>query len=387
MSTLAEFMILFGADNRPPMLEKHLYDSWKSIMELYMKNREHGRIILESVEHDPLIWPTIEENGVTRTKKYEELSTTEKIQADFDLKATNIILQGLPSDVYYLVNHHRVAKDLWEIVQLLMQAISSQYQVLNSLQPEWSKFVTDVKLVRDLHTTIFDQLHAYLKQHELHANEVRILMYEKHVSGNAKTSVRGRGRVKVVTRESVEGKEYPFDLSKPLPLIMVQGRQVIPVDYFINNDLEYLREGSSSKKYTTSMTKTKAAKYDILGIEDMVPSLWNPVKVAYDRYGVWGITHWGPKRQRIYGFASNMVSKYDVYFTKRIIAATKVKVMKWYDYGYLEEIEVRREDHQLYKFKEGDFPRLHLYDIEDMMLLLVQNKLFNLETDVILTWV
>ncbi|GKF08188.1 hypothetical protein Tco_0042412 [Tanacetum coccineum] len=106
------------------MLKKHLYDSWKSRMELYMQNREHGRMILELVEHGLLIWPTIEEDGVTRTKKYEELSATEKIQADCDLKATNIILQGLPSDVYSLVNRHRVAKDLWERVQLLMQGIS-----------------------------------------------------------------------------------------------------------------------------------------------------------------------------------------------------------------------------------------------------------------------
>nr|GEW49202.1 hypothetical protein [Tanacetum cinerariifolium] len=43
------------------------------------------------------------------------------------------------------------------------------------LSPEWSKFVTDVKLAKDLHTTNFDQLHAYLEQHELHANEVRIM--------------------------------------------------------------------------------------------------------------------------------------------------------------------------------------------------------------------
>ncbi|GJU56166.1 integrase, catalytic region, zinc finger, CCHC-type containing protein [Tanacetum coccineum] len=121
MSTLAEFMILSGGDNRPPMLEKALYDSWKSRMELYMQIREHGRMILESVEHDPLIWPTIEENGVTRTKKYAKLSASEKIEADCDLKATNIILQELPPDVYALVNHHRVAKDLWERVQLLMQ--------------------------------------------------------------------------------------------------------------------------------------------------------------------------------------------------------------------------------------------------------------------------
>nr|GEY45345.1 hypothetical protein [Tanacetum cinerariifolium] len=164
---------------------------------------------------------------------------------------------------------------------------------------------------------------------------------------------------------------------------MDRGRQVVPVDYFINSDLEYLRGGSSSRKYTTSTTKTKAAKYDIQRIEDMVSSLWSSVKVSYDRYVVWGISHWGPKRQRFYGFTSNKVSKHGVYSKKRIIAVTKVKVMKWYDYDYLEEIEVRREDQQLYKFKEGDFPRLHLHDIKDMLFLLVQKKLYNLERDVI----
>ncbi|GKE21253.1 hypothetical protein Tco_1432765 [Tanacetum coccineum] len=137
-----------------------------------MENRERGRMILESVENGPLIWPTVEENGVTRTKKYAELSAAEKIQADCDTKATNIILQGLPADIYSLVNHYRFAKDLWERVQLLMQ-VNTKF--LNSLPPEWSKFVTGVKLVKDLHTTNFDQLHEYLKQHELHANEVRLL--------------------------------------------------------------------------------------------------------------------------------------------------------------------------------------------------------------------
>nr|GEV10084.1 hypothetical protein [Tanacetum cinerariifolium] len=62
MTTLANKAILSGADNRPPMLEKDMYDSWKIIMELYMMNRQHERMILESVENDPLIWPTIEEN-------------------------------------------------------------------------------------------------------------------------------------------------------------------------------------------------------------------------------------------------------------------------------------------------------------------------------------
>ncbi|GKE82789.1 hypothetical protein Tco_1552789, partial [Tanacetum coccineum] len=76
-----------------------------------------------------------------------------------------------------------------------------------------------------------------------------------------------------------EGHEYPFNLSKPLSLIKAQGRQVVPADYFFNNDLEYLKGGSASRKYTTSITKNKAAKYDnIEGIKDMVPTLWSPVK-------------------------------------------------------------------------------------------------------------
>nr|GEZ27036.1 hypothetical protein [Tanacetum cinerariifolium] len=203
MASLADKGILSGADNRPSMLEKDMYDSWKSRMELYMLNKQHGRMILESVEHGPLLWPTVEEDGETRLKKYSELSVAEAIQADYDVKATNIILQALPLEIYALVNTHKVAKNLWERIQMLMEETLcdfylrfslllndmnmynmklEQFQVntkfLNTLPPEWSKFVTDVKLVRDLHTTNINQLHAYLGQHEYHANEVR-LMHER----------------------------------------------------------------------------------------------------------------------------------------------------------------------------------------------------------------
>nr|GEU58628.1 hypothetical protein [Tanacetum cinerariifolium] len=201
MTTLAEYMILFGADNRPPMLDKDLYDSWKSRMELYMQNKKHGRMIHESVKHGQLIWPTIKENGVTRTKKYAELSAIVILQANYDVKAINIILQGLPSEIYSLVNHHRVTKDLWEkfnflckgeslhqyylrftqqindmnIYNMKLEQLQVNTKFLNSLPLEWSKFVTDVKLVKDLITTNFDQLYAYLEQHELYANKVHLM--------------------------------------------------------------------------------------------------------------------------------------------------------------------------------------------------------------------
>nr|GEV38920.1 hypothetical protein [Tanacetum cinerariifolium] len=258
------------------MLEKDMYDSWKSRMELYMLNRQHDRMILESVEHGPLLWPTVEEDGVTRQKSaaeaiqadcdvkatniilqglppeekecklYDEfdkfvyrkgetlcdfylrfslllndmnmynrklkqfqvntkfLNTlspewiAEAIQADCDVKATNIILQGLPLEereckLYnefdkFAYRKGEILCDFYLRFSLLLNDINmynmklEQFQVntkfLNTFPPEWSKFVTDVKLMRDLHTTNVDQLYAYLGQHEYHANEVR-LMHER----------------------------------------------------------------------------------------------------------------------------------------------------------------------------------------------------------------
>ncbi|GJX89971.1 hypothetical protein Tco_0343297 [Tanacetum coccineum] len=128
MTTLVEVMIVAGGDNRPPMLDKTMYDSWESRMKLYIEGKENGRMMLNSVKNSPLIWPTVDEDGVTRVKRYKELSIAEKLQADCDLRATNIILQGLLPDVYSLVNHHRVSKDIWDIVKLLMQGTSLSKQ-------------------------------------------------------------------------------------------------------------------------------------------------------------------------------------------------------------------------------------------------------------------
>nr|GEW28887.1 hypothetical protein [Tanacetum cinerariifolium] len=141
MTTLADKAILSGVDNRPPMLEKDMYESWKSRMKLYMMNRQHGYMILESIKQGPFIWPTIKENGVTRPKKYSELTPSEAIQAECDVKATNIILQGLPPEIYALVSNHKVAKQLWERIQLLMQGTSLTKQEREcKLYDEFDKF-------------------------------------------------------------------------------------------------------------------------------------------------------------------------------------------------------------------------------------------------------
>ncbi|GJV82190.1 hypothetical protein Tco_1518060 [Tanacetum coccineum] len=118
---------------------------------------------------------------------------------------------------------------------------------------------------------------------------------------------------------SPEGERCPYDLSKTLPLKGRLGHLTIPVDHFFNNDLEFLRTGNTEQKYTTLITRTKAA------------------------------------------------------------SVVNVKVDKQFGYGNLEEIVVRRANQKLYTFKEGDFKNLHLNDIEDMLILRVKNKLSNLK--------
>nr|GEW04511.1 putative reverse transcriptase domain-containing protein [Tanacetum cinerariifolium] len=142
---------------------------------------------------------------------------------------------------------------------------------------------------------------------------------------------------------SCKSRQYPHDLRKPLPLIPnSQGRHVTPFDHFINNDLAHLMGGASSQTYATFMKKTKAADYGhIKWIEDLVPrTMWS--------------------------------------LMNKIIIITKLQIVEWHNYKHLDWITVYRNDDKLYKFKEGDYKRLHLQDIKDMLLLLTQGKLTSL---------
>ncbi|GJY91455.1 hypothetical protein Tco_0506651 [Tanacetum coccineum] len=87
---------------------------------------------------------------------------------------------------------------------------------------------------------------------------------------------------------------------------------------------------------------------------------------------IWSLTECGVKCWE---------SARDVYSKRRIIAVTKLEIVDWHNYKHLDWITVRRDDDKLYKFKEGDFNRLRIQDIEDMLLLLVQGKLTNLTVE------
>nr|GFB36622.1 hypothetical protein [Tanacetum cinerariifolium] len=108
---------------------------------------------------------SIEENGVTRPKKYSELSVTEAIQADCDVKETNIILQGLPPEVYALVSNHKVTKELWERIQLLMQGTLLMKQERESTEAIQAD--CDVKAMNIILQGIPQEVYALVSTHKV----------------------------------------------------------------------------------------------------------------------------------------------------------------------------------------------------------------------------
>ncbi|GJZ84420.1 hypothetical protein Tco_0649759 [Tanacetum coccineum] len=85
-------------------------------------------MMLDSIDNGPLVYPTVEENRQTRPKKYSKHTKAQLLQDDCDVQATNIILHGLPSDLYALVNHQEATKDTWDKVKLLMKGTKLSYQ-------------------------------------------------------------------------------------------------------------------------------------------------------------------------------------------------------------------------------------------------------------------
>ncbi|GJT26292.1 retrovirus-related pol polyprotein from transposon TNT 1-94 [Tanacetum coccineum] len=164
--------------------------------------------------------------GPERPRVYSDLSPEDKDRYNADIRATNILLQGLPKDIYSLINHYTDAKDIWDNVKMLLEGseltkedresqlyddfehfrqhkgetIHDYYvrfaklindmrnikmtmsrmqlnsKFVNNMLPEWGRFVTAVKLNRGLRDSNYDQLYAYLKQHEAHANENKMML-------------------------------------------------------------------------------------------------------------------------------------------------------------------------------------------------------------------
>ncbi|GJU85185.1 hypothetical protein Tco_1292731 [Tanacetum coccineum] len=136
--------------------------------------------------------------GPERPRVYSDLSPKDKERYNADIRATNILLQGLPKDIYSLINHYTDAKEKWDNhkgetihdyyvrfaklvndmcnIKMTMSRMQLNSKFVNNMLPEWGRFVIAVKLNRGLRDSNYDQLYAYLKQHEVHANENKMML-------------------------------------------------------------------------------------------------------------------------------------------------------------------------------------------------------------------
>ncbi|GKB48299.1 hypothetical protein Tco_0899052 [Tanacetum coccineum] len=237
MANLSEDIQCAGSNTRPPMLDRTDFASWQQRIRLYCRGKENGVNILKSIDEGPFQMGTFRETlaegnegalhlGPERPRVYSDLSPEDKDRYNADIRATNILLQGLPKDIYSLINHYTDAKDIWDNVKMLLEGseltkedresqlyddfehfrqhkgetIHDYYvrfaklindmrnikmtmsrmqlnsKFVNNMLPEWGRFVTAVKLNRGLRDSNYDQLYAYLKQHEAHANENKMLL-------------------------------------------------------------------------------------------------------------------------------------------------------------------------------------------------------------------
>nr|GFA20649.1 hypothetical protein [Tanacetum cinerariifolium] len=157
--SLAENVIVAGADNRPPMLDKTHYSSWASHMLLYIKGKENGKLHVDSVLNRPFKYDTIIVPGTSSTpatirdRIYDEFTDAGNLRESCDIKATNIVLQGLLQDIYNLVNHHTKAKVIWDRVKLLIEGSEI------SLQERESKLYDEFDMFTSVHGETIDTYH------------------------------------------------------------------------------------------------------------------------------------------------------------------------------------------------------------------------------------
>ncbi|GJT33252.1 hypothetical protein Tco_0923671 [Tanacetum coccineum] len=206
MANLSEDIQCAGSDTRPPILDRADFASWQQRIRLYCRGKENGVNILKSIDEGPF-----------------PMGTFREALAEGNEGALHL---GLPKDIYSLINHYADAKDIWDNVKMLLEGSEltkedresqlyddfehfrqhkgetiHDYYVLfaklindickikmtmsrmqlnskfvNNMLPEWGRIVTAVKLNRGLRDSNYDQLYAYLKQHEAHANENKMML-------------------------------------------------------------------------------------------------------------------------------------------------------------------------------------------------------------------
>ncbi|GKD49415.1 retrovirus-related pol polyprotein from transposon TNT 1-94, partial [Tanacetum coccineum] len=230
-------------DHHCVLLQHLVAFCFKTIIAFWGK--ENGLQIIPSIDQGSFELGTIKNTlrttserglrlGPERPYTYDDLDDNQKKRYNADVRETNIVLQGLPKDIYKLINHNIEAKAIWDNVKMLLagsgltkedresqlydeferfkmlpgENINEYYvrfhklvndirniwmtmpniqlnsKFVNNMSPEWDRFITIVKLNKGLKETNHEQLYAYLKQYEKHAAQDRLIIKRITLSTN-----------------------------------------------------------------------------------------------------------------------------------------------------------------------------------------------------------
>ncbi|GJZ31260.1 hypothetical protein Tco_0576307, partial [Tanacetum coccineum] len=199
-------------------------------------------------------------SSIIKLKRFEFILCSSWRVASYWKIHKDIRVKVYTKDIYTLINHFTDAKDIWDNVKMILEGYEFTYLIndmrnikmtmsrmqlnskfVNNMLPEWSRFITEVKLNRGLKESNFDQLYAYLKQHEVHANENRMMMERFIQPTNDPLALVSNASVQQYPTQS---SMSPQSSNEPSPA---------PVDNF------QLHLGSSSTEYLIeSLTNTLA---------------------------------------------------------------------------------------------------------------------------------
>ncbi|GJU83491.1 retrovirus-related pol polyprotein from transposon TNT 1-94 [Tanacetum coccineum] len=221
-----------GSETRPPMLERGSYIPWASRFKRFLnRKRENRKWLLKALEDGPYVFRNITPTGSTipRLQEVEDLQGDDLLYYDAEMELMNMILLSIPNEIYNSVDSCKTAKEMWARVERLMRGtiqnqvdretrftnefdqfvaepgeslvsvynrfaqlmndlernnmkfptVSVNTKFLNSLQPEWLKYVTQVRLAKQLTVDSFDDLFDYLSQFEKLVNASRAKKLEK----------------------------------------------------------------------------------------------------------------------------------------------------------------------------------------------------------------
>ncbi|GJY69337.1 hypothetical protein Tco_0472319 [Tanacetum coccineum] len=144
MANLSEDIQCAGSDTRPPMLDRTDFASWQQRIRLNCRGKENGVNILKSINKGPFqmgtFWETLAKGnegalhlGPERARVYSDLSPEDKDRYNADIRAMNILLQGLPKDIYTLINYYTDAKDIWDNIKMLLEGLFSTDNLIENL--------------------------------------------------------------------------------------------------------------------------------------------------------------------------------------------------------------------------------------------------------------